>query len=361
MITLDVTHTTTYRYENPVSFLEHRLICRPRSTHELRLLDTGLAITPPAQLRWLHDVFGNSVVRLTFDDMADTLVVESSFRAEHYPGDVQQLLLDDYALSLPFQYNDTDAQDLAPYLRVHYDDPDGFVADWMQGFLEANGNHTLDVLNDMVQTVQREFGYQRRDEHGTWAPTTTLANRAGACRDFALLMMEALRTIGVATRFVSGYLYDEAALDQQGGRLVGGGETHAWCEVYLPGAGWVAYDPTNALVAGRNLIPVAFARDPVQVSPLSGGFDGLTGDFLGMTVSVDIARAPSPDADFQPGPLPEPEMADPAPVPATVPPEAPVGEPQETPTDTPPPDLPAPQPPPVPNPSPAPQPLAAAA
>ena len=237
------------------------------------------------------------MVRLTFDDMADTLVVESSFRAEHYPGDVQQLLLDDYALSLPFQYNDTDAQDLAPYLRVHYDDPDGFVADWMQGFLEANGNHTLDVLNDMVQTVQREFGYQRRDEHGTWAPTTTLANRAGACRDFALLMMEALRTIGVATRFVSGYLYDEAALDQQGGRLVGGGETHAWCEVYLPGAGWVAYDPTNALVAGRNLIPVAFARDPVQVSPLSGGFDGLTGDFLGMTVSVDIARAPSPEVN----------------------------------------------------------------
>ncbi len=289
MITLDVRHTTTYRYANPVRFLEHRLVSRPRSSHELSLLDTGIAITPPAQLRWLHDVFGNSVLRLTFDDSADRLVVESSFRAEHYPGDPQQLLVDDYALTLPFAYNDTDELDLAPYLRRHYDDPDGLVQSWMQGFIDANAGVTLEVLNAMVQTVQREFVYQRRDEHGTWAPTTTLGCRAGSCRDYALLMIEALRSVGVAARFVSGYLYDAAAGDESG-VLLGGGETHAWCDVYLPGAGWVAYDPTNALVAGRNLIPVAFARDPAQVSPLSGGFDGLTGDFLGMEVNVTITR-----------------------------------------------------------------------
>ncbi len=289
MLTLDVRHITTYRYANPVRFLEHRLISRPRSSHELSLLDTGLSITPSAQLRWLHDVFGNSVLRLHFEDAADTLTVESSFRAEHYPGDPQLLLLDDYALTLPFEYGDTDAIDLAPYRRCHYDDPDGFVADWMQGFIEANEAVTLDTLNAMVQTVQREFGYQRRDEHGTWAPTTTLANRSGSCRDYALLMMEALRHVGLATRFVSGYLYDEDA-GNESGVLLGGGETHAWCEVYLPGAGWVSYDPTNALVAGRNLIPVAFARDPVQVSPLSGGFEGLSGDFLGMEVNVTITR-----------------------------------------------------------------------
>ncbi|MES2682349.1 MAG: transglutaminase family protein [Pseudomonadota bacterium] len=289
MITLDLRHTTTYRYANPVRFLEHRLISRPRSSHELSLLDTGLSISPPAQLRWLQDVFGNSVARLAFDEASDTLVVESSFRAEHYPGDPQLLVLDDYAATLPFSYNEADALDLAPYLRCHYEDPEGLVADWMQGFIEANGAVTLDVLNAMVQTVQRDFGYQRRDEHGTWIPTTTLANQAGSCRDYALLMMEALRSIGVATRFVSGYLYDEAA-GNEAGVLLGGGETHAWCDVYLPGEGWVSYDPTNALVAGRNLIPVAFARDPSQVSPLSGGFDGLTGDFLGMEVNVTITR-----------------------------------------------------------------------
>lgn len=314
MMTLDVSHTTTYRYANPVRFLEHRLISRPRSTHELSLLDTSLVITPPAQLRWLHDVFGNSVLRLTFDEIADTLSVESRFRAERYPGDPQQLLLDDYAATLPFEYGETDALDLAPYLRCHYDDPDRFVADWMQGFVEANGAVTLDVLNAMVQTVQREFGYQRRDEHGTWAPTTTLANRSGSCRDFALLMMEALRTVGVATRFVSGYLYDEAALENNDGVLLGGGETHAWCEVYLPGAGWVAYDPTNALVAGRNLIPVAFARDPVQVSPLSGGFEGLTGDFIGMEVNVTITRVLPPELQ----PAADALAVEPEPMPAAV-------------------------------------------
>lgn len=289
MITLDVVHTTLYRYANPVQFLEHRLISRPRSSHELSLLDTGLTISPPAQLRWLQDVFGNSVARLTFEAPADTLKVESSFRAEHYPSDPSQLLLDESATTLPFAYSAADLPDLQPYLRRHYEDADGAVAAWMQGFIDANGAVTLDVLNAMVHAVQREFGYQRRDEHGTWLPTATLASKSGSCRDYALLMMEALRSVGVATRFVSGYLYNEDAGNETG-VLLGGGETHAWCDVYLPGEGWVSYDPTNALVAGRNLIPVAFARDPVQVSPLSGGFDGLTGDFIGMEVNVTITR-----------------------------------------------------------------------
>ena len=289
MITLDLKHTTTYRYANPVRFLEHKLISRPRSSHELSLLETGLAISPPAQLRWLQDVFGNSVAKLSFDESADMLVVESSFRAEHYPGDPQQLLLDETAASLPFTYDAADTLDLAPYLRRHYEDADGAVAAWMQGFIDANQAVTLDVLNAMVQTIHSQFAYQRRDEHGTWPPTQTLAGRAGSCRDYALLMMEALRSVGVATRFVSGYLYDEAA-GNEAGELLGGGETHAWCDVYLPGEGWVSYDPTNALVAGRNLIPVAFARDPSQVSPLSGGFDGMTGDFISMEVNVTITR-----------------------------------------------------------------------
>ena len=289
MITLSVCHTTTYRYANPVTFLEHRLISRPRSSHDLSLLDTGLRIEPPASIRWQHDVFGNSVASLSFEQAADVLLVESCFKAEHYPGDPQQLLPDGYAATLPFTYGEQDARDLAPYLQRHYDDPDGAVATWMQGFLDANQSVTLDVLNAMVQTIQRDFAYQRRDEHGTWEPARTLAAQSGSCRDYALLMMEALRGIGVAARFVTGYLYDEAA-GNEAGVLLGGGETHAWCEVYLPGAGWVSYDPTNALVAGRNLISVAFARDPSQVSPLSGGFDGLTGDFLGMEVNVTITR-----------------------------------------------------------------------
>lgn len=289
MITLDVRHTTTYRYANPVQFLEHRLLCRPRSSHELSLLDTGIAVSPAGELRWHHDVFGNSVAKLSFAESANALVVETSFRAEHYPADPQQLVLDDEVRTLPFIYQADDATDLAAFMQPHYPDPRGEVAAWTQRFIEANDGVTMEVLNSMVQTIQRDFVYQRRDAHGTWEPAKTLSAMAGSCRDYALLMMEALRGIGLATRFVSGYLYDESA-GEESGMLLGGGETHAWLEVYLPGAGWVAYDPTNALVAGRNLIPVAFARDPSQASPLSGDFEGLKGDFLGMEVNVTITR-----------------------------------------------------------------------
>ncbi len=289
MITLDVRHTTTYRYANPVSLGEHRLMCRPRSSHDLSLLDTGIAVTPTAALRWQHDVFGNSIVRLTFAEPADTLVVETSFRAEHYPDDPQQLLLEDYAASLPFSYDLADARDLATFIYPHYADDQGALATWTQGFISANNSGTLETLNAMVQTIHHEFSYERRDEHGTWEPLKTLGLQSGSCRDYALLMMEALRGLGLAARFVSGYLYDESA-GEESGVLLGGGETHAWLEVYLPGAGWVAYDPSNALVAGRNLIAVAIARDPAQASPLSGGFNGLPGDFLGMEVNVTIAR-----------------------------------------------------------------------
>ena len=289
MIRLEVRHSTTYRYLNPVKLLEHRLMCRPRGSHELRLLDTGINITPPAQLSWLHDVFGNSVAKLNFDQPTDTLVVETSFRAEHFPGDAQQLQLVAAAVTLPFEYPAEYAADLAAFMQPQYPDPKGALAQWAQGFIEARDGDTLAVLDAMVKHIKNEFSYQRRDDEGTWAPTDTLASQSGSCRDYALLMMEALRSIGLAARFVSGYLYDENAANGAG-VMLGGGETHAWLDVYLPGEGWVAYDPTNALVAGRNLIPVAIARVPEQASPLSGSFDGGVDDFLGMQVSVTITH-----------------------------------------------------------------------
>jgi len=289
MIRLEVRHTTTYRYRNPVRLLEHRLMCRPRGSHELRLLETGMTITPPAQVSWLHDVFGNSIAKLNFEQEADTLVVETSFRAEHYPGDPQQLVLADYAATLPFEYPEDFAIDLAPLMRPHHPDPEGHIAAWAQTFVDAHGAETLAVLDAMVRHIKSEFSYQRRDAEGTWEPADTLANRTGSCRDYALLMMEAVRHLGLAARFVSGYLYDENAATEAG-VLLGGGETHAWLDVYLPGEGWVAYDPTNALVAGRNLIPVAISRAPEQASPLSGSFDGGVDDFLGMQVNVTITH-----------------------------------------------------------------------
>jgi transglutaminase-like putative cysteine protease len=138
----------------------------------------------------------------------------------------------------------------------------------------------------MTKAIQSDFNYNARDEMGTQDPLVTLNTNTGTCRDFALLMMEAARTLGLAARFVSGYLYDESKLGSEG--LVGGGATHAWAQIYLPGAGWVPFDPTNGIVSDRNLIRVAVTRDPTQAIPLQGSFVGKPGDFLGMEVNVRI-------------------------------------------------------------------------
>ena len=293
MITVQVLHKTSYRYANPVSFQQHRLMCRPREGHELRLVESGLSVTPVCAVRWMQDVFGNSVALLDFTEPASELVVESSVTLEHYPSEPHGLPLDAAACQLPLSYSLADAEDLGSLLKRHYDDPDGEIGAWAQGFVEANGADTLATLTAMCEFIHREFAYLRRVEEGTWPPANTFANKSGSCRDYALLMMEAARSLGLAARFVSGYLYDDQAVEDAAS-TIGGGETHAWLQVFLPGAGWVAFDPTNALVAGRKLIPVAYARDPAQASPLSGGFEGLPNDFLGMNVEVNITQATQP-------------------------------------------------------------------
>jgi transglutaminase-like putative cysteine protease len=154
---------------------------------------------------------------------------------------------------------------------------------------EADSKHTLKVLEAMTQAIKREFRYNARYEEGTQTAAETLALGSGTCRDFAVLMMEALRSFGFATRFVTGYLYDDSS-----GTTQGGGSTHAWCSVYLPGAGWVEYDPTNGLVAGANLIRVGVAREAGQALPISGGFMGNAEDPTGLHVDVSVRAIPKP-------------------------------------------------------------------
>ena len=289
MTVLSVRHRTVYNYANPVSFGEHRLMSRPRDSHDLRLLDATLAISPPAaSIRWIHDVFGNSIAIASFTEQADRLVFESSFRAEHYPLPAREIVLEEYARALPFAYAMDEIPDLGRRSERHYPDPERTIDLWARSFLENAPDHsTMGTLIAMNKAIKAEFGYARREEEGTQLPAETLRTKSGSCRDFALLMMEAVRTYGLAAQFVSGYLYDEKLIGAQGG-LVGGGETHAWLQVYLPGAGWVEFDPTNALVGGRNLIRVAVARDAPQAVPLAGSFVGQTGDLLGMEVSVQV-------------------------------------------------------------------------
>jgi transglutaminase-like putative cysteine protease len=289
MTILHVRHRTTYQYRTPVEFGEHRAMCRPRDSHDLRLIDTTLLIEPAASgLRWIHDVFGNSIVLVTFEGSAQELIFESAFRAEHFPSEAQEIFVESYASRFPFSYSADDAVDLGRTKERHYADPEHKVDTWAKELMGSTPDAgTLNVLAAMTSAIKRQFRYAARDAVGVQAPLETLALGSGSCRDFALFMMEAARSLGLAARFVSGYLYDERLIDAGSG-LVGGGVTHAWVQVFLPGAGWVEYDPTNALVGGRNLIRVAVARDPSQAIPLTGSFTGAADAFASLSVSVEV-------------------------------------------------------------------------
>lgn len=290
---VSITHTTTYRYAEPVAFGEHRLMTRPRDSHDLRLIEATLAISPAASLRWKHDVFGNSVAIASFAEPAAALEIVSRIRLAHFPADPPDVaaLIEPYAETHPFAYPAEEAEDLAPVLRRHDPDPDRLVDTWAKRFVSTSGpTRTADLLVAITRAIQAEFRYEARAAEGTQPAPETLRRGAGACRDFALLMMEACRSLGLASRFVSGYLYDAEMVDAAT-PVVGGGATHAWCDVYVPGAGWVEFDPTNGLVAGRNLIRVAVARTPEQAVPIAGSWTGAPATFLGMDVEVTVEAA----------------------------------------------------------------------
>jgi transglutaminase-like putative cysteine protease len=294
-----VEHETLYRYARPVQFLEHRLLYRPRSSFDFDVLASSLEVAPRADVREIQDVFSNSVTLFTPRGRSDTLRVVARFAIRESGTPLFTQPIAPHAERYPFDYTSDERRDLGARLDPHYVDPDGQLYEWTRAFLaDESRPRTLDLLESMAVRIRKDFAYQSREAEGTQAPEETLRLRSGTCRDFALLMMEAVRRLGMASRYVSGYLYDPA-LDRDDDNdgiadIQGAGATHAWMQVFLPGAGWVAFDPTNAGGSAVHLIRVAHARDPAQALPLSGDWFGATGDYLGMEVRVTVSRVRSP-------------------------------------------------------------------
>lgn len=301
MTVLRVRHVTTYRYRQPVSLGEHRMMLRPREGHDQRLISADLVISPaPVAQRWMLDVFGNHVAFVQFGARASELRFESEVVLDHRPshafdGHLADFPLEDYAATYPFTYGSEDMPDLMRLIERHGPDPHHEVDRWARRFLSRGGNtDTRALLLGINHAIWQGFTYVAREEKGLQEPTTTLRLGSGSCRDFAMLMMDAVRALGLAARFVSGYLHVPA----RGERRLGGGATHAWLQVFLPGAGWVEFDPTNGIVGNRDLVRVAVVREPTQAVPLSGTWTGAPGDYLAMNVAVSVSAVE--DAQFQP-------------------------------------------------------------
>jgi len=285
LITLKIHHRTTYRYRQPVNLGPHRLMLRPRESRDLRLISSDVVVTPAAVVTWAHDVFGNAVAMANFQAMADNLVIDSIAEVQLNAAAWPVFDIAATAISYPFRYSDDEWIDLGALANQQYSDPAGQLSGWARAFVRSNPTDTLALLKDLSAGVPAQISYQSREDEGTQTPIQTLNRGWGSCRDFAVLFVEAARSLGFGARIVSGYLYNP---DQDFVGSRGAGSTHAWAEVYVPGAGWITFDPTNRSVGGVNLIPVAVARDIRQTMPVAGSFVGMTDAFQGMTVEVAI-------------------------------------------------------------------------
>ena len=307
MTVLVVRHATVYRYSCPVTLGDHRLMLRPRDSHDLRLIKTSLTFSPPATVRWMHDVFGNSVAIASFAEPASELRIESSLVLETFAAERPPFQIAPDALRYPFVYSADDRIDLGRLLERQYPDPRDRLGRWARGFIRSNPTDTSALLADLNNGVAAQISYQSRESEGTQTPTETLDRGWGSCRDLAVLLIEAARSLGFGARVVTGYLY-RAAADGVGG-AIGAGTTHAWADIYVPGSGWIAYDPTNRSIGGSDLIRVAVTRDISQAVPVSGSFTGACGSYLGMTVDVSVASVPAPSESTEGNPL---DAVDPA-------------------------------------------------
>jgi transglutaminase-like putative cysteine protease len=283
---LRIRHRTTYRYRYPVQLGSHQLMLRPREGRDLRLISHELSISPHAELSWATDVFGNAVATAIFREFASILVVDSAAEVDLTAAVWPVFAIANSAIHFPFRYSEQEWTDLGALSARQYVDLFQQLKGWAQSFVARTPTDTLSLLKDISAGVSTSISYQSREAEGTQSPTETLDRGWGSCRDFAILFAEAVRSLGFGARIVSGYLFNpnQVFLGSQEK-----GSTHAWVEVFIPGAGWVTFDPTNRSMGGANLIPVAVTRDIAHAVPVMGSFRGASDAFMSMDVEVEVS------------------------------------------------------------------------
>lgn len=285
MVRLCIRHETLYTYERPVRFSTHRLLVRPRDSHATRVISAHLTLSPKGDTRWLYDALANSVCCFTPRGESTALSIVSDLTIERFPASLMRRDVADPQTVTPIVYAAADRLVLAPFTQPVTEDADGRLLGWLREQVGSLNEPALDFLLRLNRNIHADFEYSARDQGAAQDPGHTVAIRSGTCRDFAWLMVEALRRLGYAARFVTGYLYSAKTASVRGA-----GATHAWCEVFLPELGWTEFDPTNALAESPDLIPVAVTRTPAEAAPVSGAIYGDGGQST-LTVHVDVRPA----------------------------------------------------------------------
>ncbi len=277
---LRITHLTKYTFPVQVKLNPHRLLLRPREGHDVRIETSRLQISSAHEIKWQRDVFDNSLAVVSFPNMTSQLTITSEVIIQHYEQAPYNFLLENYAAQYPFSYTREDQFDLGIFLQPAFDTAS--VKSWLHT-LKLPGMATFAALIKLNQSIHTEFQYRVREEAGVQTPEYTLRQRSGSCRDYATLFIEACRCLGLASRFVSGYLHAPAT-------EAGHASTHAWAEIYLPGTGWKGFDPTSGMITGSQHIAVAVARNPEAIPPVSGSFTGPGAISPSMVVDVQVNR-----------------------------------------------------------------------
>jgi len=282
MARLGILHETRYDYARPVGFGAHRLLIRPRDSHAIRIVEASLQTSLPGATRWTYDAVGNCVCWFTPKGEADSLTITSRLVIDRFPAPLTSLSIDDPHTVSPIVYEREDRAVLNPFITPATEDGDRVLLRWLRSQMERPDEPAVDFLLRMNRTIHDEFEYLARHEAGTQSPAETIALGSGTCRDFAWLMVEALRRLGYAAVFATGYIYAGPTA-----AVRGSGATHAWCEVFLPDLGWTEFDPTNGLAESPDLIRVAATRTPGEAQPISGTIRGEPGEAT-LKVSVEV-------------------------------------------------------------------------
>lgn len=275
-----ILHRTYYNFSHPVELGTHTLRLRPREGPNLRIESSSLSITPSAAISWHSDIEDNSIATVDFTTPTSQLAVESDLVVQQFLENPFNFLIETYAVQFPFSYREEDWFILAPYAAGPSYGSGSAIATWASGIWDGRETiQTISLLLRIADRIRSDTQYGIREEPGVQDPSDTLTRASGSCRDFAALFIAAARHFGLAARFVSGYLV--AAPNN-----FDYGATHAWAEVYVPGAGWKGFDPTLGIMTASDHIAVAVSRLPDTVPPIAGSFVGAANSTMDVGVWV---------------------------------------------------------------------------